>query len=158
MEKGTQDGVKRVLCKNIRMEIVQRGGRGVIRHHAHYLVLALGEQIQADHLILFVQTADENALNVQTAEHNVNEHDLADDHLKLKIFFYFFKNIFKLKSNLHHPRMAIKLMKLKFQILLIRLLHIEKNKINIIIGRVVTLRGRPLDLVLGVTVRVTCSF
>ena len=64
------------------MEIVQRSGGGMVCHHAHHLILALGEEIEPDHLILFVEAADEHAFDVEPAQDDVNEHDFADHHLK----------------------------------------------------------------------------
>ena len=54
--------------------------------------------------------------------------------------------------------MAIQLVQLKLKILLICLLHIEKDEIDIVIGRVVTLRGWSLNLILRVAVRVAGPF
>jgi len=111
----------------------------MICHHAHHLILALGEEIEPDHLILFVKAADEHAFDVEPAKDDVNEHDFADHHL-------------------HHSRVAIQLVQLKLKILLICLLHIEKDEIDIVIGRVVTLRGWSLNLILRVAVWVAGPF
>ena len=54
----------------------------MVGYHSHNFILAFGWKIETIHLVLFVQTTDKYAFNIQSTKNNMDEHYFTNNHLK----------------------------------------------------------------------------